>query len=261
MNVTRLYRVSKLHYEVLDVGKTIKSSKKRHVWKFELDGQDYTIDLYASLYSGKKKVCANNIVLNQCKAYKGKYIYEFRLGSSQLKIVQYDKEYELYINEESFSQLIEHETAKKSVKYDSTKQQNDPYKVKDYSENLSKSKGLGEAPSRSRKSYKDVDDGYVVKPKEKSKTGYDSFQQDQSILNKYRNPVKNSGSGNNEEAKRKSKPKKKKADLNDSWDAAWEQDNNDPNQYSTYNQPAQSKEAQLEENFDFDEMKTALNSK
>lgn len=31
-------------YEVQDVGKTIKSSKKKHTWRIKLDQKDYQID-------------------------------------------------------------------------------------------------------------------------------------------------------------------------------------------------------------------------
>lgn len=51
-----------------DVGKTIKSyinfkylsrSKKRFTWKFSIDEIQYTIELFVSTLSGKKKITLN----------------------------------------------------------------------------------------------------------------------------------------------------------------------------------------------------------
>ena len=61
---------------------------------------------------GNKKVCANGIVLTECKAYKGSFEYDFRLGNNYLNIIQYEKEYELKVNGYTFSKLLEMETEK-----------------------------------------------------------------------------------------------------------------------------------------------------
>lgn len=45
-----------LYSDIRDVGKTISSTKKLFIWKFSLDGKDYTIELYNSMLSGKKKI-------------------------------------------------------------------------------------------------------------------------------------------------------------------------------------------------------------
>jgi len=44
---------------VREVGKTVKSSKKLFLWKFNLDGKDYSVELYNSMLSGKKKITQN----------------------------------------------------------------------------------------------------------------------------------------------------------------------------------------------------------
>lgn len=43
-----------LKYDSINVGKHIKSSKKRHSWKFELDSKEHQIDLFVSRISGKR---------------------------------------------------------------------------------------------------------------------------------------------------------------------------------------------------------------
>ena len=45
-----------LSSEVYNVGKHFKSSKKRFMWKFELNEEPHVIDLYVSRFSGKRKV-------------------------------------------------------------------------------------------------------------------------------------------------------------------------------------------------------------
>ena len=39
------------------------SSKKQYVWRFKLDGQDYTIEMFTSILSGKKKIIQNGQII------------------------------------------------------------------------------------------------------------------------------------------------------------------------------------------------------
>jgi len=45
-----------LYSDNQEVGKHIKSSKRRFVWKFNIEDRDYTVELFNSLVSGKKKI-------------------------------------------------------------------------------------------------------------------------------------------------------------------------------------------------------------
>jgi hypothetical protein len=47
------------YFEVREVGKTIKSTKKQYIWRFHLDDKDITIELFNSKLSGKKKIIVN----------------------------------------------------------------------------------------------------------------------------------------------------------------------------------------------------------
>ena len=38
-------------------------SKKLYIWKFNVDNKDYTIELYNSVVSGKKKVVQNGQII------------------------------------------------------------------------------------------------------------------------------------------------------------------------------------------------------
>ena len=158
----------------------------------------------------------------------------------------------------------------KSIKYDAKTATVDPYKVKNYAENLTKAQTFSTAgfvPQQSKKKRRQIEEKDFDDNEEREETSkrntYDPYVQDESILNKYRNPAKVQSSMEDSQPKssKKTKAKGKKEDLNDSWDQAWEEDFNDVNKYSTYNQPAPKKAAPLdeEENFNFDEMKTNLN--
>jgi len=58
-----------IYYEVREVGKTIKSSKKLFLWKFNLDKKDYTIELFNSMLSGKKKITQNGQIIYENNSY------------------------------------------------------------------------------------------------------------------------------------------------------------------------------------------------
>jgi len=45
-----------IHFEINEVGKTFKSTKKQYVWKFKLDNKEYKIEFFNSSLSGKKKI-------------------------------------------------------------------------------------------------------------------------------------------------------------------------------------------------------------
>jgi len=48
--------VRPIYQDTKEVGKHIKSSKMSFLWKFNLDERDYSIELFNSMLSGKKKI-------------------------------------------------------------------------------------------------------------------------------------------------------------------------------------------------------------
>lgn len=186
------------------------------------------MDLYSSQFSGKKKVCTDGQVLATINAYKGKFFYEFPLGDNYCVINQVGKEFELSINGEKFSRLQELETSNKTQNF--IKEVNrDPYKAKDYSSSIKKSThdiGMG-AFKKHKDPFEAADTkahGYGDK-----RQAYNPYQANDSILNKYRDPLKKRESSDSDVPQAKvttNKTKKKKKDnLNDSWDEAWKEDN------------------------------------
>lgn len=47
------------YFEVREVGKTIKSTKEQYIWRMQLDGEDYTVELFTSKLTSKKKLVVN----------------------------------------------------------------------------------------------------------------------------------------------------------------------------------------------------------
>lgn len=57
--------IANLKWEEKFVGKSIKSSKRKLIWEFEVSGRPYLVELYDSKLSGKKKVVANGSTILQ----------------------------------------------------------------------------------------------------------------------------------------------------------------------------------------------------
>jgi len=47
------------NYKIENVGKKIKESKKKFTWELEIEGKKHLLELWASLASGKKRLCHN----------------------------------------------------------------------------------------------------------------------------------------------------------------------------------------------------------
>ena len=43
-----------------DIGKNIKSSKKKYTWNFLINSSDHLVELFASFLTGKKQIIHNN---------------------------------------------------------------------------------------------------------------------------------------------------------------------------------------------------------
>ena len=61
------------YFEIREVGKTIKSTKKQYIWRFRLDQKDYTLELFTSVLSGKKKILQNGQVIFFDSKYKSAF--------------------------------------------------------------------------------------------------------------------------------------------------------------------------------------------
>ena len=55
--------ISNCRFEEKDVGKAIKSTKRKFIWEFNIGGKEYAIELFDSKLTGKKKVVANSQIV------------------------------------------------------------------------------------------------------------------------------------------------------------------------------------------------------
>ena len=51
------------YFEVREVGKTIKSTKLQYIWRLSINSEDFTIELFTSKLTSKKKVVVNGKVI------------------------------------------------------------------------------------------------------------------------------------------------------------------------------------------------------
>lgn len=81
-------RITPVYYNVEDVGKNIKQTKKRFTWMLEIDQKMYTFVLDASMISGKVKLtCNNQIVAMSEEQPLGTFNHTMILDTYQIVIV------------------------------------------------------------------------------------------------------------------------------------------------------------------------------
>lgn len=98
-----------------------------------MDNKDYTIEMFTSILSGKKKILQNGQVIYFDSKFKNAFQFPFNIGKNALNIVQHGDKFELRINNQSFSHLWDNERTKRNFNYEN-KEAHDPYKPKDYAE-------------------------------------------------------------------------------------------------------------------------------
>ena len=59
--------IANCRYEEKDIGKAIKSTKRKFIWGFTIDGTNHHVELYDSKLSGKKKIVADSQIILQPK--------------------------------------------------------------------------------------------------------------------------------------------------------------------------------------------------
>ena len=92
-----------ISFEKFRVGKIIKSSKKKYTWTFELGGDSYTLDLFASRLSGKRTIILNGNKLSTQKTSGLGSTYSVSIPKHKVIIFEFgDTNYELRVNNISF---------------------------------------------------------------------------------------------------------------------------------------------------------------
>ncbi len=98
--------IKNLSYVEQDVGQHIKSTKKHFIWEFLLDGKPHKIELYDSRLSGKKKMIKDGQVWKEVEGDVA-FSKSFEIGRYSCTIIQHGEKYELRVDNQSFSHLMD----------------------------------------------------------------------------------------------------------------------------------------------------------
>jgi hypothetical protein len=111
------------HYEKTDVAKNIKSTKQKFLWIVHIDGKDYTIVLFASWLSHKRRITVNGVTITEKTVPEGQKTFEWDhvIRHFDFKIKQKEKNFDLYIDGLLFDYVQKHpqELLRKGIKLDS----------------------------------------------------------------------------------------------------------------------------------------------
>lgn len=107
-----------ISFDKLNVGKHVKSTKKKFTWKFELNNQEHQVDMYCSRVTGRRKVLLNGDIRYESNALGGIGItYPFRFERSIIMVVQTgDCDFDLRIDNFSLELLAKKQRSEQTPK-------------------------------------------------------------------------------------------------------------------------------------------------
>lgn len=113
-------QIQALRFEIEEVGKHVKGSKKRFTWDVSLKDKYHTIILDFSFISGKVKITVDRKILLENELPSNvSFQYPFTLDGFALNIIQQGETFELRINNKVFSHLYtQHKTNTEFKKYE-----------------------------------------------------------------------------------------------------------------------------------------------
>lgn len=98
--------VKAIYCEATDIGKHIKSTKQKLLWKLKLDDRLCCVELYLSKLSGKVKILVNgDIKLNTKRKSGCAFAYSLNIGKTVLMVLQRGDDYDLRIGNVAFRDL------------------------------------------------------------------------------------------------------------------------------------------------------------
>lgn len=99
-------QISPLQFEQDNIGKRIKSSKKKYTWHFAVDADVHYVELFVSSLSGKRKLLLDGNVIMQ-QGTSALLNYSFTVGGASCTAVTVNGQYDLEIQGKLFSRLFE----------------------------------------------------------------------------------------------------------------------------------------------------------
>ena len=97
--------ITNLRYEEKNIGGTFKISKTQFIWEFDVGNSSQRVELFDSKFSGKKKLVINGNVLCE-EVCNGSFMRNFEISGHNCIIIQYADKYELRIDNQSYTHLV-----------------------------------------------------------------------------------------------------------------------------------------------------------
>jgi hypothetical protein len=98
--------VSYLNYEEANVGRLVKSSKKKVLWLFAIDAQEHLVELFHSRVSNKQRVFLDRYLASRLSPYHGtSALHKFNIGEVLCSIELVGSRFELTVNGTSFDEI------------------------------------------------------------------------------------------------------------------------------------------------------------
>ena len=149
-----------MRFEVEEIGKHVKASKKRFIWTFSLEGKMHSLTLDFSFISGKVKLlCDRRTLLENELPADVSFQRPFTLDGYALNILQQGESFELRINNKVFSHL-----------YNQTKTNSEFSKYEDEIKDIKVEEGTFQNTSKTVK----LNIGGMGQNKKKTKTAVES---------------------------------------------------------------------------------------
>jgi hypothetical protein len=111
-------KVRAVYFAVQDVGKHMKKSKKRFIWKFQIDGHEHVLEMFVSYMSGKKQIILDGRSVYEAQKMTSSFQFPFTVENASSMVVQHGDQFELRINNQVFSHLYNQERMKREFQFE-----------------------------------------------------------------------------------------------------------------------------------------------
>ena len=114
------------YFEIREVGKRIKSTKKQFIWRFNIDGKDHVVELFSSWSSNKKKVVLDGTVKTEVK--QKSFQYQLIVDGMAMSIQENSNDsYDLCVKGKFFMELWDQEKREATFNWENKNRKHDPY--------------------------------------------------------------------------------------------------------------------------------------
>jgi hypothetical protein len=91
-----------ISFNIREIGKKIKRTKKEYIWNFKVDFQEHFIHFFYSFLSGKRKLLYDDRKLLEENKLGLSYKFEWRSDGASYTLIQDGDEFDLEINGKKF---------------------------------------------------------------------------------------------------------------------------------------------------------------